>query len=185
MPENAIVGRRSPTPPGAMTAATRRRPQRTGDHDRRGIGLTESRRKAVGAAVEAPDRPGCCLKSDGLRMYTIRVGDLGAGKPRSPTPPSSIKQRAPRHHSLELQRVGAGSDTRPESAESTRYISPDMDFVKIAEGMGVVPDRAHHRRGNSPYALPWHAEPEQHLVEARTPCGLGLHRQPSRPAMTT
>jgi acetolactate synthase-1/2/3 large subunit len=101
-----------------------------------GIGLP----LAVGAAVAQPDRKVLCLEADGSAMYTFQalwtmaregldvvtvVADNGSYAVLN----------------MELNRVGAEAGG-PKARAMLDISNPDLDFVSLAEGMGVPATRA-------------------------------------------
>lgn len=77
---------------------------------------------------------------------------------------------------IELQRVGAQAqdqETGPKAESLLDLTSPTMDFVKMAEGMGVAARRVDSAEEFAE-ALRWaFAEPGPHLIEAVMPSMLG------------
>ncbi|MBU3752261.1 MAG: hypothetical protein FGM52_17765, partial [Mycobacterium sp.] len=77
---------------------------------------------------------------------------------------------------IELQRVGAQEQGRPTGPRAEALLeldSPAMDFVRIAEGMGVPARRAATAEDFAD-ALRWAlAEPGPHLIEAAMPSMVG------------
>jgi acetolactate synthase-1/2/3 large subunit len=70
---------------------------------------------------------------------------------------------------LELQRVGAGATPGPKARDLLDISRPTMDFVKIAEGMGVPARRATTAEEFADALRVAFAEPGPHLVEAVVP----------------
>jgi len=130
---------------------------------------------AVGAAIAAPDRPVLCLESDGSAMYTISALWTHARENLDITT-VIYANHAYDILRIELQRVGAqGQDqaTGPKAESLLDLNSPTMDFVKIADGMGV-PARRASTAEELAEALRWAlAEPGPHLIEARMRSMLG------------
>jgi len=125
---------------------------------------------ALGAAVAAPDRPVLCLESDGSAMYPISALWSHARESLDITT-VVYANRAYDILRIELQRVGAQSGTGPGShAESLLDLTPPvLDFVRIAEGMGV-PARRVETAEELAEALRWaFDEPGPHLIEAVMP----------------
>jgi len=95
---------------------------------------------ATGAAVAAPDRKVVCLEGDGSAMYTIQALWTMAREKLDVT----VVLFANRDYAilqLEFQRVGASG--MGERARNMMHIgSPDIDFVALAESMGVPAERA-------------------------------------------
>jgi len=73
---------------------------------------------------------------------------------------------------LELSRVGVGAGG-PRAERMLELSSPDLDFVSLAQGMGVPASRA--TTAEDLVVQLQHAvrEPGPHLVEAVLPVGLG------------
>ena len=126
---------------------------------------------AVGAAIAAPDRPVLCLESDGSAMYTISALWTHAREKLDITT-VVYANHAYDILRIELQRVGAqaaNQTTGPKAESLLDLTSPTMDFVKMAEGMGV-PARRAGTAGEFADALRWaFAEPGPHLIEAVLP----------------
>ncbi len=95
---------------------------------------------ATGAAVAAPDRKVVCLEGDGSAMYTIQALWTIAREKLDVT----VVLFANRDYAilqLEFQRVGATA--MGERARNMMHIgNPDIDFVALAESMGVRAERA-------------------------------------------
>jgi acetolactate synthase-1/2/3 large subunit len=122
---------------------------------------------ATGAAVAAPDRPVINLQSDGSALYTISALWTQAREDLDVTT-VLLNNRAYAILRMELQRVGATA-SGPRAHELLDLSRPDIDFVKIAEGLGVPATRAttaDELAGQFEAAL---AEPGPHLIEAIVP----------------
>ena len=126
---------------------------------------------AIGAAIAAPDRPVLCLESDGSAMYTISALWSHAREGLDITT-VVFANHAYDILRMELQRVGAqrGGELPGPMAESLLDLtSPALDFVHIAEGMGV-PARRVTAAEELADALQWaFDEPGPHLIEAAMP----------------
>lgn len=126
---------------------------------------------AVGAAVAAPDRPVLCLESDGSAMYTISALWTHAREGLNITT-VLYANRAYDILRIELQRVGAQQSEQqagPKAEALLDLTSPTMDFVRIAEGLGV-PARRASTAEELAAALRWaFEEPGPHLIEAIMP----------------
>ena len=125
---------------------------------------------AVGAAVAAPDRPVLCLESDGSAMYTISALWNHARENLNITT-VVYANHAYDILRIELQRVGAENGDKPgPHAESLLDLTgPELDFVKIAEGMGVPARRVHTAEELADALRQSFAEPGPHLIEAVMP----------------
>ena len=101
-----------------------------------GYGLPAS----IGAAVACPDRKVVCLQGDGGAMYTIQSLWTMARENLD----ICIVIFANRRYQIlqiELDRVGAQSMTK-KTLDMLDISNPDIDFVKMAESMGVKANRA-------------------------------------------
>ena len=101
-----------------------------------GYGLPTS----IGAAVACPDRKVICLHGDGGAMYTIQSLWTMARENLD----ICIVIFANRKYQIlqiELARVGAQSMNK-KTLDMLDLSNPDLDFVKLAEGMGVRAGRA-------------------------------------------
>jgi len=123
---------------------------------------------AVGAAVAAPDRPVLCLESDGSAMYTIS-GLWTQARENLDVTTVLYDNRAYEILRIELQRVGAGSAPGPKALDLLDLSRPTMDFVKIAEGMGVPARRATTCEEFAEALRAAFAEPGPHLIDAIVP----------------
>ena len=126
---------------------------------------------SVGAAIAAPDRPVLCLESDGSAMYTISALWTQAREQLDVTT-VVYANRAYDILRIELQRVGAeaqGQGPGPKAEALLDLTGPTLDFVRIAEGMGVPARRAETAEELAD-ALRWaFEEPGPHLIEAAMP----------------
>lgn len=171
MPERAIVVDESNTSGVMLPAATAGAPA----HDwltLTGGAIGYGIPTAVGAAVAAPDRPVLCLQSDGSAMYTISGLWTQA---RENLDVTTVIYNNGKYDilRLELQRVGAGATPGPKASDLLDISRPTMDFVKIAEGMGV-PARRVTTCEELADALRWAlADPGPHLIDAVVPSLLG------------
>jgi acetolactate synthase I/II/III large subunit len=167
MPENAIVVDESNTSSVPLTAATAGAPA----HDwltLTGGAIGYGIPAAVGAAVAAPDRPVLCLESDGSAMYTIS-GLWTQARENLDVTTVIYNNGAYDILRLELQRVGAGAAPGPKALDLLDISRPTMDFVKIAEGMGVPARRATTAEEFADALRAAFAEPGPHLVDAVVP----------------
>jgi acetolactate synthase-1/2/3 large subunit len=171
MPERAIVVDESNTSGVMLAAATAGAPA----HDwltltggAIGFGIPS----AIGAAVAAPDRPVLCLESDGSAMYTIS-GLWTQARENLDVTTVIYNNGAYDILRIELQRVGAGSAPGPKALDLLDISRPTMDFVKIAEGMGVSARRATTAEEFTDALRTAFAEPGPHLIDAVVPSILG------------
>ncbi|MEV0382701.1 acetolactate synthase large subunit [Nonomuraea sp. NPDC050643] len=122
---------------------------------------------ATGAAVAAPDRPVINLQSDGSALYTISALWTQARENLDVTT-VLLNNRAYAILRLELQRVGV-QGRGPKANELLDLSRPDIDFVKIAEGMGVPASRATTAEELAAQFRLALAEPGPHLIDAIVP----------------
>lgn len=101
-----------------------------------GYGLPTS----VGAAVACPDRKVICLHGDGGAMYTIQALWTMA-RENLDICVVIFANRKYQILQIELARVGAQSMNK-KTLDMLDLSNPDLDFVKMAEGMGVKARRA-------------------------------------------
>jgi acetolactate synthase-1/2/3 large subunit len=166
LPEGAIISDEANTSGWLLPAATEGAPR----HDLftlTGGAIGQGLPVATGAAVAAPDRPVIALRSDGSARYTISALWTQARENLNVTT-VLLNNRAYAILRMELQRVGAQS-SGPKANELLDLSHPDLDFVKIAEGMGVPATRAtttEELTGQFRRAL---AEPSPHLIDAAFP----------------
>jgi acetolactate synthase-1/2/3 large subunit len=97
---------------------------------------------AVGAAIACPDRKVICLEGDGSAMYTIQALWTMAREELDVTV-VIFNNRKYSILELEFARTGArGGVPGPKAASMLAIGQPDMDFVSMAQGMGVKASRA-------------------------------------------
>lgn len=171
LPERAIVVDESNTSGVTLAASTAGAPA----HDwltltggAIGYGIPTS----VGAAVAAPDRPVLNLESDGSAMYTIS-GLWTQARENLDVTTVIYNNGAYDILRIELQRVGAGSAPGPKAVDLLDISRPTMDFVKIAEGMGVPARRVTTCEEFAEALQQAFAEPGPHLIDAIIPSILG------------
>jgi acetolactate synthase-1/2/3 large subunit len=125
---------------------------------------------AIGAAVAAPERPVLSLESDGSAMYTISALWTQARESLDITT-VIYNNGAYDILRIELQRVGAeaagpNGAPGPKARELLDLTRPAIDFVKIAEGMGVPARRVSSVEEFTEALAAAFAEPGPHLIEA-------------------
>ena len=139
LPEGAIVSDEGATSGGGSQAATATgRPHDwltlTGGSIGQGVPL------ATGAAVACPDRKVVCLQGDGGAMYTLQALWTQA-REKLDVVTVLFANRSYAILNVELARVGA-MNVGPRALSMLDLRQPDLDFVKLAEGMGVEASRA-------------------------------------------
>lgn len=127
---------------------------------------------ALGAAIAAPDRPVLCLESDGSAMYTIS-GLWTQAREGLDITTLIYNNGAYDILRIELQRVGADSEPGPKAQQLLDLTHPAMDFVKLAEGMGVPARRVTTTEEFVEALRAAFAEPGPHLIDAMVPSMLG------------
>lgn len=120
----------------------------------------------------APDRPVLCLESDGSAMYTIS-GLWSQARENLDVTTVIYNNGAYDILRIELQRVGAGSDPGPKALDLLDISRPTMDFVKIAEGMGVPARRVTTCEEFADALRAAFAEPGPHLIDVVVPSLVG------------
>lgn len=171
LPERAIVVDESNTSGVLLAAATAGAPA----HDwltLTGGAIGHGIPASVGAAVAAPDRPVLCLESDGSAMYTIS-GLWTQARENLDVTTIIYNNGAYNILRIELQRMGAGSTPGPKALILLDLSSPTMDFVKIAEGMGVSARRVNTTEGLADALRLAFTEPGPHLIDTVVPSIVG------------
>ncbi len=95
---------------------------------------------ATGAAVACPDRPVVCLQADGSALYTFQALWTQAREGLDVTT-VLLNNGSYAVLNMELSRVGADAPG-PRAKEMLDLHRPDLDFVSLAQGMGVPASRA-------------------------------------------
>jgi acetolactate synthase-1/2/3 large subunit len=90
---------------------------------------------ALGAALACPDRKVIALEADGSAMYTLQSLWTMA-RERLDVVTVILANRRYRILDIEMQRTGAG-EMGPRANDMVDISRPDLDFVKLSEGMGV------------------------------------------------
>ena len=139
LPENAIVVDEGGTSGHATTMGTRGAPP----HDwlqLTGGSIGYALPTATGAAIACPDRRVLCLQGDGGGMYTVQALWTQA---REKLDITTIIFSNRRYGILQVEfgRVGA-HNPGPKAMSMLELTNPDLDWVKLAEGMGVRAWRA-------------------------------------------
>jgi acetolactate synthase-1/2/3 large subunit len=122
---------------------------------------------ATGAAIACPDRPVLNLESDGSALYTIQSLWTQAREGLNVTT-VLYNNRSYAVLNMELNRVGAG-EPGPRAREMLDLTGPDIDFVKIASGLGVDAVRAEDAESFTNELERCLSEPGPHLIEAPVP----------------
>ncbi len=125
---------------------------------------------AVGAAVACPDRPVIGLQADGSSMYTIQSLWTMAREQLDVTV-VIFNNRSYAILNMELARVGAQA-AGPRAKAQLDLGAPDIDFVKLATGLGVPASRCDTGEAFTDALARAIAEPGPHLLEAVVPTTL-------------
>ncbi len=173
LPDRAIIVDESNTAGAGLASATAGAPA----HDvltltggAIGYGLPAS----VGAAIAAPGRPVLALQADGSAMYTISALWTQARENLDVTT-VILNNGAYDILRIELQRVGAANAQAPgpKALQLLDLGSPTIDFVALAEGMGVPARRATTAEELAAALADAFAEPGPHLIDALVPSLVG------------
>jgi len=95
---------------------------------------------ATGAAIACPDRKVVCLEGDGSGMYTLQALWTQARESLDVTT-LIFANHSYAILNIELARVGAGA-AGPKAFSMLDLHNPELDWVKLASGMGVEASRA-------------------------------------------
>ncbi|MCA0144341.1 acetolactate synthase large subunit [Blastococcus sp. LR1] len=163
LPENAIIVDEALTSGVGLTEMTSAGPR----HDvlsLTGGAIGDGLPMALGAAVACPDRPVIGIQADGSAMYTIQaLWSYAREQANVTTIICDNGSYAILEH--ELEKVGAASD-----GERARKLldlgGPGLDFVSIAQGLGVPASRATTAEELAEQLRKALAEPGPHLIDA-------------------
>jgi acetolactate synthase-1/2/3 large subunit len=141
MPENAIVSDEAATCGLGIFPATENAPPHdwlmlTGGAIGQGLPLS------LGAAIACPDRKVVALQADGSGMYTMQAL-WSIARENADVTVVIMNNRSYAILNIELARVGAGQPT-PKALAMLDLSNPDIDWVALAEGMGVPATRANN-----------------------------------------
>jgi len=169
LPESAIVVDESNTAGVMLAAATAGAPA----HDvltLTGGAIGYGPPAAIGGAIAAPDRPVLSLQADGSAMYTISALWTQAREQLDVTT-VVFNNGAYDILRIELARVGAANaeSPGPKALDLLDLGRPTIDFVKIAEGMGVPARRVNTAEELAAALAEAFAEPGPHLIDAVIP----------------
>jgi acetolactate synthase I/II/III large subunit len=163
LPENAIISDEANTSGLLLPNATAASPP----HDvltLTGGAIGQGLPVAVGAAIAAPHRPVIALQADGSAMYTISALWTMAREQLDITV-IILNNRAYAILQVELMRVGASAGG-PKAQSLLDLSNPDIDFVSIAEGLGVPATRATTAEDLTTQFGTAITEPGPHLIDA-------------------
>jgi len=139
MPENAIISDEAATCGLGLYPVTENAPPHdwlmlTGGAIGQGLPLS------LGAAIACPDRKVIALQADGSAMYTVQAL-WSMARENTDVTVVIMNNRSYAILNIELARVGAGTPT-PKTLSMMDLSRPDLDWVALAEGMGVPASRA-------------------------------------------
>ena len=163
LPDGAIVVDESLTSGGYLHAATKGCPR----HDwltLTGGAIGQGLPTAAGAAIACPERPVIGIQADGSAMYTITALWTYAREQLDITT-VICNNRSYAILAGELERVGAagGGERARQLLDLSR---PDLDFVALAQGMGVPATRARTAQELAEQLRQALATPGPHLIDA-------------------
>ena len=163
MPENAVVAEESISSGGSLIPAT----ATTEPHDwmfTTGGAIGQGLPNATGAALACPERKVLCLQADGSGMYSLQALWTQARESLDVTTVILANHKY-RILNIEYQRVGAGAPGA--RARSMMDIgNPDLDWVSLANGMGVPACRVTSAEELNRQLAAYLAEPGPNLIEA-------------------
>jgi len=139
MPENAILSDDSLTAGPGLHKSLRYGPR----HDwlmLTGGAIGDAPPMAVGAALACPDRKVIAISGDGAAMYSLQALWTMA-RERLDVVTIVCANRSYNILNIELGRVGA-FNPGPKTLAMLDLHNPELDFVKLAQGMGVEASRA-------------------------------------------
>ncbi len=118
---------------------------------------------ATGAAVACPDRKTVCLHGDGGAMYTLQALWTQAREQLDVTT-VIFSNRSYAILEIEFGRVGVGAPGANAMSQLDLH-NPDLDWVKMSEGMGVPASRAENIAQFKDLFARCMAETGPHLIE--------------------
>ena len=138
LPEGAILSDEAATSGAGTALAT----ITAAPHDHLGLtggSIGQGLPVATGAAVAAPDRKVVCVHGDGGAMYTLQSLWTQAREKLDVTT-VIFANRSYAILNIELARVGAGNPG-PKALSMLDLHNPELDWTKLASGMGVEASR--------------------------------------------
>ncbi|MBV9542605.1 MAG: acetolactate synthase large subunit, partial [Alphaproteobacteria bacterium] len=139
LPEGAIISDEGATQGGGTALAT----ATAAPHDHLGLtggSIGQGLPVATGAAVAGGGRKVVCVHGDGGAMYTLQALWTQA-RERLDVTTVIFANRSYAILNIELARVGAGNPG-PKALSMLDLHNPDLDWTKLASGMGVEASRA-------------------------------------------
>jgi acetolactate synthase-1/2/3 large subunit len=169
LPEHAIVSDEAATSGLFVSGATAGCPP----HDwltLTGGAIGQGLPVATGAAVACPDRKVLALQADGSAMYTIQALWTQAREGLDVTT-MLFDNRSYAILNIELSRVGAGAGG-PRAQSLLDLSNPNLDFVALAQGMGVDATRPASAEELTAALERSFEEPGPHLIDVMLPSRL-------------
>jgi acetolactate synthase I/II/III large subunit len=163
MPEQAIVVNEAATAGFAIPALTAGAPAHSW-LDLTGGAIGMGLPAATGAAVACPDRPVLGLQADGSGMYTVQALWTQARENLNVTT-VLFSNRKYAILQVEFMRVGAVNPGR-KAMDMMELTRPDLDWVALAQGMGVEAVRADTAEAFNAALAAALANPGPNLIEA-------------------
>lgn len=166
LPENAIVvdeGNTSGIWISGATAGTPRHDWLTLTGGAIGYGMPA----ALGASIACPDRPVLNLEADGSAMYTLQALWSQAREGANVTT-VILNNSSYAVLNMELSKVGAG-EAGPRAKEMLDLSGPNLDFVALAEGMGIRATRVESAEELCAALDEAYAADGPHLIDVPTP----------------
>ncbi|MBI5310613.1 MAG: acetolactate synthase large subunit [Actinobacteria bacterium] len=163
LPENVIIADESNTSGVSLPFTTAGAPR----HDvltLTGGAIGQGMPVATGAALACPDRPVLNLEADGSAMYSLSALWTQAREQLNVTT-VIFNNSAYAILRMELERVGA-EPSGDKAGELLDLSRPHIDFVPIAQGMGVPATRATTCEELAEQLRAAYAEPGPHLIDA-------------------
>lgn len=164
LPENAIVSDESGTSGGHAYLFSAGSPRHdwlclTGGSIGQGVPL------ATGAAIACPDRKVICLQGDGGAMYTLQALWTQA---REGLDVTTVVFSNRKYLILQVELARLGFTSPSEATLGTMDLGrPDLDWIKLAEGMGVSAGRAEDADTFIKLLSQAMQQPGPHFIEAR------------------
>ncbi len=162
LPEGAIVSNEAATAGFAIPAMTAGCPQHDW-LDLTGGAIGQGTPVATGAAVACPDRKVVSLQADGSAMYTLQSLWTQA---REGLDVTTVIFSNRKYAILQVEFMRVGANPGPKALSMLDLSNPDLDWVHLAQGMGVSATRAttaEEFNRQLPTAL---ADPGPTLIEA-------------------
>jgi acetolactate synthase-1/2/3 large subunit len=161
-PENAVIVDEGLTTSGAYYPLSAGLPQHsylTGVGGSIGFGMP----CALGASVACPERPVINLQADGSAMYTVQALWTEA---REALDVTTLIGNNKSYNILKLELFRAGiASIGPETSPLLDLDRPDINWVRLAEGMGVPAASADSAEGLANEFRRALSEPGPHLIE--------------------